>query len=70
MRFLTVFIRMARAYLFYPTMVGLFLWLYFKESHWIFGAIVIAAILILDPIWRVLARNTLKSHRKEPPRTK
>ena len=64
MRFLTVFIRMARAYLFYPVMVGLFLWLYFTGAHWFFGVAVIAAIVIIDPIWRILARNIVRSVRK------
>jgi len=68
MKFLIVFIRMAQiflpivwAYLFYPVMVGLFLWLYIKGTHWIYGLAVIVAILLIDPIWRVLAANMLKS---------
>jgi len=64
MKFLIVFTRMARAYLFYPLMVGVFLWLYIKGAHWVYGLAVIVAILILDPIWRILAANTLKSIRK------
>jgi hypothetical protein len=57
MKFLRVFGRFAHAFLFYPVMIGLFLWLYFTKAHWIFGVAVIVAILILDPIWRTLARN-------------
>jgi len=52
---------MARAVLFYPAMIGLFLWLYFTDAHWVFGAAVIIAILILDPIWRVMASNIAKA---------
>jgi len=64
MRFITVFLRMARAYLFYPVMIGIFLWLFIKDAHWIFGLAVITAILILDPIWRILAKNIYKSLQK------
>ena len=56
-----IFVRIAQAYLFYPVMVGLFLWLYIKGAHWIYGLVVIAAILSIDPIWRILAANMLKS---------
>lgn len=45
--------------LFYPVMIVIFLWLYFTGKHWIFGVIVIAAILILDPMWRVIGRRIL-----------
>jgi len=64
MRFLIVFFRMARAVLFYPVMIGLFLWLYFTNAHWIFGVAVIIAILVLDPIWRILASNIVKAVKK------
>ncbi|HHI88613.1 MAG TPA: hypothetical protein ENK01_01550 [Hellea balneolensis] len=57
MKFLRVFLRLARATLFYPAMVGLFLWLYVRQAHWIYGLLVIMAILVLDPIWRIMARN-------------
>ena len=43
--------------LFYPVMIGLFLWLYVTDKHWIFGVLVIIAILILDPIWRIMGRR-------------
>ncbi len=46
--------------LFYPVMIGLFLWLYAADKHWIFGLFVIAAILILDPIWRIMGRRALE----------
>jgi len=64
MKALTVFWRIAHAYLFYPAMVGLFLWLYFKKAHWGFGLLVIIAILVLDPIWRTLARSAMKKRSK------
>lgn len=40
--------------LFYPVMIGLFLWVYFTDKHFIFGLLIIAAILWLDPIWRLM----------------
>jgi hypothetical protein len=55
---------MARAFLFYPTMIGLFLWLYIKDAHWVFGIAVIVAILFLDPIWRIMATNIIKTVKK------
>ena len=60
-----VFMRMTRAYLFYPLMIGIFLWLYIKDAHWIFGVMVIAAILILDPIWGAMAKNAMRMWRKK-----
>ncbi len=65
MRLFTVFLRMARAYLFYPVMTGVFLWLYIRDAHWVYGLVVIVAILIIDPVWRILARNIFKSVRKK-----
>jgi len=65
MKFITVFFLMTRAILFYPFMIGLFLWLYIRDAHWIFGTTVIGAILILDPIWRILAVNTVKTLRNK-----
>jgi len=52
--------RIIRAYLFYPLMVGIFIWLYVKDAHVIFGLMVIVAILILDPIWRRMAQNAMR----------
>ncbi len=52
--------RVGRAYLFYPLMIGIFLWLYINKAHWIFGVMVIAAILILDPIWGSMAKNVMR----------
>jgi len=46
--------------LFYPVMIGVFLWLYFTDKHWIFGLLVIAVILALDPIWRVMGRRAIE----------
>lgn len=46
--------------LFYPIMIGLFLWIYFTGRHWGYGAVIITAILVLDPIWRVLGRRCVE----------
>lgn len=54
------FWRMFHALAFYPLLIGLFVWLYIKDAHWIFGAAVIAAILIFDPIWRLLFRRCVE----------
>ena len=57
---LTAMWRLFIGLLFYPLMIGLFIWLYITDKHWIFGIAVIAAILILDPIWRVMGRRALE----------
>ncbi|MGJ8563253.1 MAG: hypothetical protein ACSHXY_06840 [Alphaproteobacteria bacterium] len=57
--------RLLRANLFYPVMIGLFLWIYVTDKHWVFGAAIIAAILIFDPIWRIMGRNSLRLLRKK-----
>lgn len=46
---------------FYPIMLGLFFWIWYKGYHWIFGAGVVAAILLLDPIWMRLLQNLRRS---------
>lgn len=57
---LVAFWRLGRAYLFYPLTVGLFIWVYMTDKHWIFGAAIIAAILIFDPIWRIIGGNIVR----------
>ena len=52
--------RLFHAIAFYPILIGLFILLYFKGAHWIFGVGIIAIILIFDPIWRVMAKNIFK----------
>lgn len=49
--------RMFYGLAFYPLMIGVFIWLYVTDKHWIFGVLVIAAILILDPIWHIIGRR-------------
>ena len=61
---LTAFWRLFQAYLFYPVLIGVFLWLYFTGAHWIFGLAVIVAILVFDPMWGILARNILRLFKK------
>jgi len=42
---------------FYPVLIGIFIWLYIKQAHWIFGAVIIATILWFDPMWRLIAHR-------------
>jgi len=51
---LTAFWRLFYAFAFYPILIGLFIWLYIKDAHWIFGVMIIAVILVIDPIWRII----------------
>jgi len=49
--------RLFHALAFYPLMIGTFIWLYIKGAHWVWGALIIAGILMFDPIWRIMARS-------------
>jgi len=62
---LTAMWRLFHALAFYPIMIGVFLWLYFKGAHWIWGAAIIAGILIFDPLWRAIGKNILNMIKKE-----
>jgi len=57
--------RLFHALAFYPILIGAFIWLYFKGAHWVYGAAIIIIILVFDPIWRVIASNTLKIFTKK-----
>ena len=59
-RALTAMWQLFKGLLFYPLMIGVFIWLYITDKHWVFGLAVIAAILFLDPIWRVMGRRALE----------
>ncbi len=52
--------RFARAMLFYPAAIAIMLWLILTGQHWIWGVAVLAAVLILDPIYRIILRHVLK----------
>lgn len=56
--------RLFHALFFYPILIGLFLWLYVKGAHWIWGLAVIAAILVFDPMWRILGASILQKLRR------
>jgi len=58
-----IFWRFGRIFFFYPAMIVLMVWIDYKNFHWIFGLGVIAAILILDPMWRNMTRNGLRMWR-------
>ena len=52
--------RLARAFLFYPAAVAIMIWLILTQQHWIWGVVVLAAVLILDPIYRMILTGILK----------
>jgi len=54
---LTALWRLFHALAFYPILIGAFIWLYFKGAHWIYGLMIIAIILIFDPIWRLMGQR-------------
>lgn len=57
---LTAMWRLFHAIFFYPILIGLFIWLYIKGAHWIWGLAVIALILIFDPMWRIMGSSFLR----------
>ena len=66
---LRVYWRMVRVFMFYPALIAAFFYVYFKGYHWIWGLLIIAAILIVDPPYRLLWRgikHKLKTHKKGP----
>ena len=66
---LRVYWRMIRVFMFYPALIAAFFYVYFKGYHWIWGLLIIAAILLVDPTYRILWRgikHKLKSHKKGP----
>lgn len=51
--------RYARAILFYPAAVAVMVWLILTGKHWIWGVLVLAAVLIFDPIYRIMLSSML-----------
>ncbi len=51
--------RFTRAFLFYPAAIGAMIWLVLTNQHWIWGVGVLAAVLILDPIYRIMLSSIL-----------
>lgn len=51
--------RFARAFLFYPAAVAIMIWLILNNKHWFWGVLVLAAVLIFDPIYRIMLRSIL-----------
>jgi hypothetical protein len=49
----------ARAILFYPAAIAIMIWLLLTGKHWIWGVAVLLAVLILDPIYRIMLRQIL-----------
>lgn len=54
------FLTLAFAVLVYPICIGLILWMWWKGYHWGWGALTLAALLILDPIWIGLLAQMLR----------
>lgn len=55
-----VFWRMFWAFAFYPIIIGLIIWLYFKGAHWGWGLALVAIMLTFDPIWRLILRRMFR----------
>ncbi|MEP1229838.1 MAG: hypothetical protein ABJG88_04115 [Litorimonas sp.] len=58
--------RLFWALAFYPVLIGLMIWIYVKDHHWIWGVLLIIAALILDPMWRLITRRVInwRPHRQ------
>lgn len=52
--------RLFQAFFFYPILLGLFIWIWITDKHWLWGLAIVIAILIFDPIWRILGENIWK----------
>jgi len=52
--------RFTRAMLFYPAAVAIMIWLIVTNQHWVWGVAVLAAVLIFDPIYRIILRKILE----------
>ncbi len=51
--------RLAYAFLFYPAVFALMIWLTVTKQHWMWGVCVITAVLVVDPIYRIILRSVL-----------
>ena len=54
---LRVYWQMIRIFMFYPAAIAAFFYVYIKGYHWVWGALIIVAILIIDPTYRMLWRG-------------
>lgn len=39
------------AFLYYPLLLALFIWLWINGAHWAWGAGVVVAMVVFDPFW-------------------
>ena len=56
--------RLFQAIFFYPILFGLFIWVWITGKHWLWGLAIVIAILVFDPVWRMLGRNIIKMIRE------
>ncbi|WP_427450993.1 hypothetical protein [Litorimonas sp. WD9-15] len=52
-------IRLALSIFFFPAVFGTMIWLWMTGQHWVWGVLVIAAVLIFDPIYRIIGGSIL-----------
>jgi len=45
---------------FYPAVFGLMIWPWMTGQHWGWGVLVIAVVLVFDPIYRIIAGSILR----------
>ena len=60
-----VYWRMIRVFMFYPALIAAFFYVYFKGYHWIWGLLIIIAILFVDPTFRILWRGIMHQIRQK-----
>lgn len=65
-------LKLAYALAFYPAVFAIMIWLLLTGRHWIWGVLVILAVLILDPIYRIIGRRFLiwRPHPRDKPSSK
>lgn len=52
-----LFWRLGLAYLYYPIIFGLAIWLTVKDVHWGYGVLLLIFVLLTDPLFRILYRR-------------
>jgi len=53
-------LRLLLSLIFYPVVIVIMLWLIFTNQHWIWGVLVLVAVVVLDPIYRIIFKSVVK----------
>lgn len=59
-----VFARLAFAYLYYPVIIGLAIWMWIKQVHVGWGLALLAVVWVYDPMLRILRARIRHARRR------